>query len=389
MGTQTRRLRTSAMTIATAVLAFVSMSCRSGASAGGGSAAPSPAGGSHVEVVPASDVPPSDASASGAPSQGVTPVRLSSGSNGIGFDDLVFARGMRKVLAPAAATGNLDLIDPDTRAVVAIGGFSSSTGAYKGGHGEGTTSADEGRGLLFATDRTTGLLHVLDPMAKAIIASTKLGDGPDYVRWVDAASELWVTEPDAKVIEVFTLPPGPKPVPVHVMNIRVDGGPESLVIDSGRTRAYTHLWSGSTAAIDVASHQVVATWSNGCRRSRGIALDSQRGFLFAACAEGTLVVLDVDHKGKQLGSASSGSGVDVIAYSPSLAHVYFPGAGSATMAIVGVATSGQPTVLGTVPTASGAHCVTADDRGNAWVCDPEHGQLLVFKDAYPPSNGHQ
>jgi hypothetical protein len=42
-------------------------------------------------------------------------------------------------------------------------------------------------------------------------------------------------------------------------------------------------------------------------------------------------------------------------------------------------------VLGTVPTASGAHCVTADDRGNAWVCDPDRGQLIVFKDAYPTS----
>jgi DNA-binding beta-propeller fold protein YncE len=384
MRTWTNRFETSALMVATAVLALACGACRSGPSAGGGSAAPSLGGGPQAET-PAGDPTPNSRA-----SEGATAVKLSSGSNGIGFDDLVFAGGMlRKVLAPAAATGNLDLIDPDTKAVVAIGGFSSSTGAYKGGHGEGTTSADEGRGLLFATDRTTGLLHVLDPAAKAIIASTKLGDGPDYVRWVDATGELWVTEPDAKVIEVFTLPPGPKPIPAHAINIRVDGGPESLVIDSRRKRAYTHLWSGSTAAIDIASHQIVATWSNGCRRSRGIALDTQRGFLFAACAEGTLVVLDIDHNGKQLGSVSSGSGVDVIAYSPSLAHVYFPGAGSATMAIVGVAASGQPTVLGTVPTASGAHCVTADDRGNAWVCDPDHGQLLVFRDAYPPSNGRK
>ena len=43
------------------------------------------------------------------------------------------------------------------------------------------------------------------------------------------------------------------------------------------------------------------------------------------------------------------------------------------------------TVLGTVPTASGAHCVTADDRSNAWVCDPDRGRLLVFKDSYAPS----
>jgi len=28
--------------------------------------------------------------------------------------------------------------------------------------------------------------------------------------------------------------------------------------------------------------------------------------------------------------------------------------------------------------------VTADDRANAWVCDPDRGQLLVFKDSYGP-----
>jgi hypothetical protein len=166
-------------------------------------------------------------------------------------------------------------------------------------------------------------------------------------------------------------------------NIPVKGGPESLVIDDTRRKAFTHLWRGSSVAIDLASHSVLATWSNGCSGSRGIALDAKRGFLFAGCAAGALTVLDVDHDGKQLGSVTSGAGVDVIAYSTSLAHVYLPGATSATMAFVAIAPSGQPTLLGTVPTAEGAHCVAADDRRSAWVCDPEHGRLLVFKDPYP------
>jgi hypothetical protein len=29
--------------------------------------------------------------------------------------------------------------------------------------------------------------------------------------------------------------------------------------------------------------------------------------------------------------------------------------------------------------------VTADDRAGAWVCDPDRGRLLVFKDTYPAS----
>jgi hypothetical protein len=33
----------------------------------------------------------------------------------------------------------------------------------------------------------------------------------------------------------------------------------------------------------------------------------------------------------------------------------------------------------------GAHCVTADDREQVYVCDPVHGQILVFKDTLPTS----
>ena len=66
-----------------------------------------------------------------------------------------------------------------------------------------------------------------------------------------------------------------------------------------------------------------------------------------------------------------------------MGHVYLPGADSATMAIVAISDTGAATVLRTVKTAEGAHCVTAGDRADIFVCDPRHGQLLLFKDAVP------
>lgn len=42
--------------------------------------------------------------------------------------------------------------------------------------------------------------------------------------------------------------------------------------------------------------------------------------------------------GAQLGSTSSGSGVDIIGYNPRLAHAYLPGGASGTIAIIGVST---------------------------------------------------
>lgn len=40
-----------------------------------------------------------------------------------------------------------------------------------------------------------------------------------------------------------------------------------------------------------------------------------------------------------------------------------------------------------LPCNDGAHRVTADDRGNAWVRDPRAGRLLVIHDTYPASGG--
>ena len=77
--------------------------------------------------------------------------------------------------------------------------------------------------------------------------------------------------------------------------------------------------------------------------------------------------------------------MDVIAFAGKLSHLYVPGAESADLTVLGVNARGELQVLGAVPTARDAHCVAADDQGNAYVCDPEKGRLLVFRDPYPSS----
>ena len=308
-----------------------------------------------------------------------TPLALPGGDGGIGFDDLRFSPELGRVLAPAGRTGKLDLIDPKTRAIESVDGFSSDA-KFGGGHGEGTTSVDAGGGLLFASDRGRTEVAVIDPTSKKITSTTKLAGAPDYVRWVEPAKEVWVTEPGKKQIETFTLAKGKL---VHAGVIDVPGGPESLVIDATRARAYTHTWDDATVVIDLASHKETARWKNGCKGSRGIALDEKRGLLFVGCEEGKATALDVAHAGKQLGVAVTGKGVDIIAYSPSLAHLYVPGGDSATLTILGVSPNGKLDVLGSVGVAADAHCVATDDAGHAYVCDPRRGALLVVTDPFP------
>jgi hypothetical protein len=336
---------------------------------------------SPIASTPGGDAPsPSAAPAGGAPS---AEIALPEGAPGIGFDDLRYAPELDRVLVPAGRSGRVDLVAPGSNAVTAIGGFSSAP-TFAGGHDFGVTSTDAGAGVLFATDRTTRLLAVIDPASRKIVGSVKLGASPDYVRWVAPTREVWVTEPDSDRIEVFTVPGGPDPIPVHAATIAVEGGPESLVIDATRGRAYTHLWKGFTKVIDLKSRAIVATWPNGCAGSRGIDLDEKRGLLFAGCSEGKAVVLDVA-TGAIRSSLANGSGVDVIAYSAGVGHLYLPGASSKTMAFLGVSAKGELSLLGTVPTAAGAHCAAVDASGNVYVCAPDRGKILAFHDAYPSS----
>jgi len=203
------------------------------------------------------------------------------------------------------------------------------------------------------------------------------------VRWVAPAGEIWVTQPDSDRIEIFSLPASGAPVPAHKEFVATPGGPESLVVDSAHDRAYTHLWKATTLAIDLKTRAIVARWPNRCAGSRGIALDARRGLLFAGCAEGKAVVLDLQHDGAVRDTLSAGAGVDIIDYNPRLGHLYLPGATSETMAVLGVSRAGKLSLLATVKTAPAAHCVVADDHHQAWVCDPGRGRLLLVDDTLP------
>lgn len=320
-------------------------------------------------------------SAAAVPSATARSFRLTA-SGGIGFDDLLFSPELHAMLAPGGGTGCVNLFDSATLSKTELCQVSPA-GSYAGGHGEGTTSADAGAGFVFAIDRNTQSLKVVDPRAAQVLASAPLAGGPDYVRWLESTHEIWVTEPDREQIEVFALSTGSPPHLRRVAAIPVKGGPESLVVDASRGQAFTHLWAGRTVAIDVAKHTSSVPFANGCRGSRGIALDSKNGLLFTGCAEGSATALDVDHGGALLSRVDVASGVDIIAVNLGLRHVYVPSASDGSVAVLGVNAHGALRRLGEFRAAKGAHCVASDDQGRVWICAPDTGSVLVFDDTFP------
>lgn len=320
--------------------------------------------------------------APGDPARAPAAVPLPDGAPGIGFDDLAYSAALGKVLVPSGRSGRLNLVDPQTLAVTSVAGF-SALGEYGGGHDDGPTSVEAANGKLYVTDRTEQALVVVDTKSLGRESTTKLGAGPDYVRFVERTRELWVTEPDAERVEVFALDAAGKPVTPASALIAVKNGPESLVVDERRGRAYTHRWDRSTVAVDLRTHAVVAEWPNGCEASRGIALDEAHGFLFAACREGTATVLDVAHDGRQLSSFQRGSGFDVIGYSRALGHLYLAGGACRCLVVLGVNAAGTLSLLEETTAPASTHCATADDQGHAWLCDPAGGRVLRVIDTHP------
>jgi DNA-binding beta-propeller fold protein YncE len=307
-------------------------------------------------------------------------IAISRDGKGIGFDDLRYSPSLHRVLVPAGRTGTIVLVDPSNHQSSSVSGLATEA-SYAGGHGEGTTSVDEVEGALYAIDRTSKQVVIIDSIARRVSARAPLGSGPDYVRYVGPTRELWVTEPDSERVEIFSISPK-RDALTRAATIAVPGGPESLVIDPAGGRAFTHLWSGTSVAIDLRSRTITGKWPNRCSGSRGIAYDEHSQFLFAGCAEGSAVVMDAAHGGVVLATAPSGSGVDIIDYDPVRRHLYVPSARSATLTIFSVGANGTLTPLATKPAVKGAHCVAADGK-DAYVCDPDGGRLLVIRDSYP------
>jgi DNA-binding beta-propeller fold protein YncE len=320
-----------------------------------------------------------------AASAGAQTIPIPDGARGIGFDDIQYAPGQKRILVPGGRTGRLVVIDPATKAATSISGF-SSTASFKGGHGEGTTSAaelDGNAGFFVATDRGSRTLKVVDIKRHSILGSAKLAAAPDYVRVVPGAHEVWVTEPSRKQIEVFRAGDGAALAPLTT--IAVPDGPESLVIDAVRRRAYSHTWTDQTFAIDLDTHKRVSTWRNGCRQSRGIALDGQRGLVFAGCAEGKATVVDL-RTSKVVSTADAGADVDSIGFGATLGHLYVPGGGSDDLSIFGVSSGGKLTLLGKATTAADAHTVAFDPATRTlFVGAPANGTVLVIPDPFPSS----
>jgi streptogramin lyase len=306
--------------------------------------------------------------------QAETALQIDEGS--VGFDELTWAPGLHKLVVPAGGTGKVHLLDPSTHAWESVEGFSRSN-ALRGGHTQGPTSAAEADGFVVTIDRTSRRVVLFDPATHVIVGARELAATPDYVRYEPMAREVWITEPDAERIEVLSLDPkrGEQAF-APVAMIAVTDGPEALVFDHPRGRAYVNGWRGVTVVIDLASHAVRGAFANGCEGSRVLAIDEPRGLLFSACVEGKITTMDLLHGGQVTSRLAYGAGMDALAYDARRGLLHAPSGVTGTMATIEVGAQGELTLASEIATAKGASCAAVDDDGSVWICDPAHGRVL-------------
>ncbi len=314
-------------------------------------------------AVAASPAPPARAAGPDGVSYTVQPLPLPGGSDdGILLDYLAFDPRTAFVWVPAGNTGAVDVIDTASGKLTQVSGFPTKEVDMRGRKRTiGPSSAAVGDGVVYVGNRGDSSVCAVDARSLTRGKCAQLDAMPDGLAYVAPTKELWVTTPRDKSVRVLdgtTL--------AQKAKIAFDGVPEGFAVDPVRGRFYTNLEDkDKTLAIDLKSHQTVATWSPKCGEDgpHGLRLDEKSGFLFVACDART-EALDAGHDGAVLSSVDTGEGVDDLDYAPASRLLYVGAAKAGKLTVARVDGSGKITMVAQVPTRAGARngVVTGDGR---------------------------
>jgi DNA-binding beta-propeller fold protein YncE len=302
-------------------------------------------------------------------------IPLPGGSDqGISMDYVAYDARTGFVWVPAGNTGAVDVIDTahgDT--VTQVPGFpTAEMQARAGKRVVGPSSATVGEGTVYVGNRGDSTVCALDARSLARGACGRLDSMPDGLAYVGPTKDVWVTTPrdhSVRVLDAGTL--------AQKARLAFDGQPEGFAVDVTRGRFYTNLEDKDrTLAIDLRTHQTVATWNPSCGEEgpHGLRLDEKAGFLFVAC-DARVEVLDVGHGGAVLSSVDTGDGVDDVDYASGTHLLYVGAARAAQLTVARVDEAGRLTVEARVPTHPGARNGVVGKDGTVYLAHSSSSKL--------------
>lgn len=327
---------------------------------------------------------PAGASPAAAPSAAPAPVPAKTttlalpggGPDGVAMDYLLYDPRTNAVWVPAGNTAAVDVIDVATGHMSRVEGFPTrevERGGVKRKVGPSAAALGD-TGTVYVGNRGDSSVCAVDETKLTRGTCATLDSSPDGIAYVAATHEVWVTTPRDKSIRVLdgaTLAPKAR--------IELEGGPEGFAPDNTRGRFYTNLEDKDvTLAIDLATHQILATWKPACGEEgpRGLRLADAEGILLVACT-GKLVSLDVAHDGAALGSLDVGEGIDDFDYSSADHRVYVGAAKAARLTVATLDAHGGLTQIASVPTKAGARNGVVSRDGRVYLANSRDSEIVV------------
>ena len=261
-----------------------------------------------------------------------------------GWDYLAFEQGGHRLFI---AHGTRVLV-VDTDALKPVGEVANTPGVH------GIALAPElNKG--YASAGRANMIVVFDLKTLARLKEIKTtGDNPDAILY-DAPSQRVLSfnghGRNVTVVDATT--------DTVVGTIAIDAKPEFAVSD-GKGRVFVNLEDkNSIAVLDPKALKVSAVWPvAGCEEPSGLAIDARRGWLFPACGNKIMAVVD-NSSGKELGTAPIGDGVDAAAFDPGTA-LAFASCGQGVLTAVRPDHNGRPEVAQSLTTQRGARTMALD-----------------------------
>jgi DNA-binding beta-propeller fold protein YncE len=274
------------------------------------------------------------------------------GTGDVSMDYIAFDPATNSLWVPGGNTGAVDVLDVSTGNVRQIPNLPTSEVQARGGTRVlGPSGVSIGDGVVYIGNRGGSEVCAFNARSLTRVGCMHLDSTPDGVAYVGPTKEVWVTTPreqGIRVLDASTLMPKAK--------LTFPGNPEGYAVDAKRGRFYTNLEDKDrTVAIDLKTHETVATWNPACGGGgpHGLALDEAAGHLFIGC-DALAEVMNVGGDGAVLSKVDTGDGVDDINYAPATHLLYVGAARAAKLTIAHSDPIGKLTIVAQVPTQNGA-----------------------------------
>jgi DNA-binding beta-propeller fold protein YncE len=288
-----------------------------------------------------------------APNYAVRTLALpDNGTGDVSMDYIAFDPATNSLWVPGGNTGAVDVVDVASDKVRRIENLPTSQVQARGGTRVlGPSGVSIGDGVVFIGNRGGSEVCAFDARTLARGACAHLDSAPDGVAYVAPTREVWVTTPGEqgiRILDASTL--------AQKTKLTFPGNPEGYAVDAKRGRFYTNLEDKDrTVAIDLKTHQTVATWNPACGGGgpHGLGLDVAAGHLFIGC-DAAAEVMNVGGDGAVMSKVDTGDGVDDIHYASGTHLLYIGAARAARLTIARADDAGKLTIVTQVATQNGA-----------------------------------